>query len=245
MLAALAAGLFAAILMTPLQYRHIIPIILHAETYEGVHSHGDEGAIKVDATKPQSDHAHSDDSPHQHAEPTAKVKPVPTGKESMSRIWNTILANMVMGGGYGLLMIGVSLASGIPVTVASGLVWGALGWLSVQLLPALGLPPELPGFPHVELVARQYWWVCTVFASVVGFWCALRTNSNSLRIFGALILIVPHAYGAPQPVDLTSAVPAYLAAQYAVASLSTMLFFWLALGLALGWAMDRMKLETR
>jgi cobalt transporter subunit CbtA len=259
LLAAIAAGLVAGILMSPLQFIKMIPIIVHAEQFEGVakHDHGTKAA-PVDH---EADHVHDDGTKH-----TADIKPVGANETAalaghmhgdasiaadaesgdplwLGRIWNTVLANLVTGAGYGLLMAAVSLACGVNVTFASGLVWGALGWLCVQLLPALVLPPELPGFPHVDLNTRQYWWVLTVIASVMGFWLALLCKTTPLRIAGAALLVAPHVYGAPQPIDLTSAVPAYLASQYAIASLSTMLFHWLVLGLALGFFMDRMKID--
>lgn len=258
LLAAIAAGLVAGILMSPLQYTKVVPIILHAEEFEG-HAHGVNGAEAAPVVK-KSEHSHGDGTtPSAGHEPVAADSTVAksdhvddeatkTGAASeeplwLGRVWNTVLANLVSGAGYGLLMAAVSLACGVNVTFSSGLVWGTLGWLCVQLLPALGLPPELPGFPHIDLNERQYWWAATVAASVMGFWLALLSKSTLMRIFGAVLLVSPHAYGAPQPVDISSLVPAYLAAQYAVASLATMLFFWLVLGLSLGWFMDRLKLQ--
>jgi cobalt transporter subunit CbtA len=140
-------------------------------------------------------------------------------------------------------MAGVSMASGVNVTFSTGLVWGVLGWLSVQFLPSLGLPPELPGFPTADLSVRKIWWVATVGLSIFGFWLLLLTRSKATKGVGLAALMAPHVYGAPQPVNIASEVPAYLASQYAVATMATTLFFWLALGLALGFIMDRMKLE--
>jgi cobalt transporter subunit CbtA len=257
LLAALAAGLVAGVLMTPLQYTKVIPLILYAEQFEGEthHDHGAQAASVIQKV----DHVHSDGAAHSadhtavdandaekaaaHAHPEA-AEAANDAPLLLGRIWNTVLANLVTGAGYGLLMAGISMAVGVNVTFATGLIWGVLGWLCVQFLPALGLAPELPGFPEIDLAARKTWWVLTILASVVGFWLILLTKSNATRILGAALLIAPHVYGAPQPVDISSNVPAYLAAQYAVATLFTMLFFWVSLGLALGWFMDRAKLET-
>jgi predicted cobalt transporter CbtA len=60
-----------------------------------------------------------------------------------------------------------------------------------------------------------------------------------LRAAGAALLIGPQLYGAPKPADISSDVPAYLAAEFVMASLSTTLFFWLALGILMGLFMDR------
>lgn len=257
LLAALAAGLVAGILMSPLQYTKVIPIIKHAEQFEGSahHEHG--------VTSAKVDHVHSDGTAHsadhqnvvasdeekaganQHvgAAETAAAQE-PEEPLSFGRFWNTILANLVTASGFALLMAGVSMATGINVTFKSGLVWGVLGWLCVQFLPALGLPPELPGFPEVDLTSRQTWWVATVALSILGFWLLLLTKSRTTKALGLVVLIAPHVYGAPQPVDISSAVPAYLAAQYVVAALATTLFMWLTLGLTLGFFMDRVTIET-
>ena len=109
----------------------------------------------------------------------------------------------------------------------------------------LGLPPELPGFPYADLTERQIWWVATVIAVDCRFLVAVPYKSHWFRALGVLLLIAPHVYGAPQPVDISSAVPAYLASQYATASLGDDVVLlagawaWRSAGL---W--DRMKPET-
>ncbi|MGL4488771.1 MAG: CbtA family protein [Rhizobiaceae bacterium] len=262
LLAALAAGLLAGILMTPLQYTKVIPIIKHAEMFEGGHSH-DHGAASA-----KVDHVHSDGTAHSaehevvtatdaekagahtHSEPAeaSSAKSSSAHEEEplfLGRFWNTLFTGLVTGAGFALLLAGVSMAAGVNVTFSTGLVWGVLGWLCVQFLPSLGLPPALPGFPHADLSERQVWWVATVGLSIIGFWLMLLTKSQATRALGMVALLAPHLYSAPQPVDISSAVPAYLAAQYVVATLATTLFFWVALGLALGFFMDRMKIEER
>ncbi len=257
LLAAIAAGLVAGILMSPLQYTKVIPIIKHAEQFEGEHSHDHGASAKVD-------HVHSDGTAHtadhevisaseadkagahRHDGP-AEVSAAKSGDEPLGfgRFSNTLLTGLVTSAGFALLMAGVSMAAGVNVTFATGLVWGVLGWLCVEFLPALGLPPALPGFPHADLALRQIWWVATVGLSIIGFWLLLLTKSQASRALGLVALLAPHVYGAPQPVDITSDVPAYLAAQYAVAILATTLFFWVALGLVLGFIMDRMKIKQK
>jgi cobalt transporter subunit CbtA len=209
LLAALAAGLFAGILMTPVQLRQTVPLILHAEQFEAAGHHDHGAAERADAPQPEK------------------------------RLWNTLLANLVTGAGFALLMAGVSLISGAPVRFANGLAWGAAGWLAVQFLPGLGLPPELPGFPIVDVTARQVWWTAAVAASVIGLALLFLSQSTALRVAGAALLLGPQLYGAPRPADIASEVPAYLAAEFVMASLATAMFFWLALGLALGFMMDR------
>ncbi len=221
LLAALAAGLLAGILMTPVQMRQVVPILLQAEQFEGAAPH---------------DHA-AGAAAHAHVEavgPVSEEKPLPLG-----RFWNTVFANLVTGAGFALLMTGVSLVTGVSIRFSTGLAWGAAGWLAVQFLPGIGLPPELPGFPYVDLQARQYWWIAAVAASIVGLALLFLRGESIARAAGIALLLAPHLYGAPQPADIASNVPAYLAAEYVMAALSTTLFFWLALGLILGFFMDR------
>ena len=56
---------------------------------------------------------------------------------------------------------------------------------------------------------------------------------------GIVLIAAPQVYGAPQPADLSSAVPAVLGAEFAVAALATTLFFWIVLGLSLGFANEK------
>jgi cobalt transporter subunit CbtA len=232
LLAALAAGLLAGMLMTPVQYRQVVPIILHAETFEGDGGHSHAAA---------QDHAHEDGTAHDAAHGTAAAAP-DVAEEApflLGRFWNTVVANLVTGAGFALLMAGVSLLSGVSVRFSTGLAWGAAGWLAVQFLPGIGLPPELPGFPFVDLQARQVWWTATVAASVAGMTLLFLRPQTWARILGIALLLAPHLYGAPKPADIAAKVPAFLAAEYVMAALSTTLFFWLALGLILGFLMDR------
>jgi cobalt transporter subunit CbtA len=229
LLAALAAGMLAGILMTPVQSMRVTPLILHAEEFE------------VQAP----DHHTSDPEPADAAAQNAAAEHTAAETEGapptllFGRSVNTLLANLVTGAGFALLLAGVSLVSGIPVTFAAGLAWGAAGWLAVQFLPSLGLPPELPGFPYVDLKARQYWWIGTVAASVFGMALLFLRKENFARFAGVALILAPHLVGAPQPADITSKVPAFLAAEFVMAALSTTLFFWLALGLLMGFFMDR------
>ena len=242
LLAAIAAGLTAGFLMTPVQAVKVVPLIVQAETYEsGAHDHG-AADMHDDGQSPTADHqaVPANQTAAQDHGDTVEVG----GKPLYMRFFNTLLANLVTGAGYGLLMAGVSLAAGVRISFLTGLAWGFGGWLCVQLLPALGLPPALPGFPHADLTVRQVWWVATVILSMAGFWLLFLYKSQWFRALGVLLLFAPHYWGAPQPTDLASDVPAYLASQYATASLATTLFFWLVLGLALGWIWDRMKPET-
>jgi cobalt transporter subunit CbtA len=228
LLAAIAAGLLAGLLMTPVHLRQVVPLILEAEKFETSHSH-DAAAV----------HVHDDGAQHVHEAAEAPVAADAATETGLSRNWNTLLANLVTGAGFGLLLAGVSLLSGLGLTFSSGLAWGAAGWLAIQFLPAIGLPPELPGFPFVDVQARQYWWLATAAASVLGMLALVSRKGLAATVIGIALIVAPHLYGAPQPADISSKVPAFLAAEFVTASLSTTLFFWLVLGLALGFLLER------
>jgi cobalt transporter subunit CbtA len=249
LLAAILAGLIAGVFMTAAQELRVVPLILQAETYE------DRAAPYPEGSAP---HEHSGLQPTDFSAALAgTLQPVTPALAhdaeahsgaahedggilfGMSRFSGTLVANLVTGAGFGLLLAGISLLAGRPLTLQTGLTWGALGWLAVHMLPALGLPPELPGFPAGNLPARQNWWLATTVLSGIGLGLMALRRESLAKIGGLVLIALPHLYGAPQPSDLASPVPAVLGAEFAVAALATTLAFWLALGLMLGAISDR------
>lgn len=253
LLAALVAGLFTGAVTTAAQEYRVVPLILHAEEFEG----GDQPAADPATQTPATE-------THDHSSLGTGVKAFPglsaiaslfnpvtpayaheTGEEEggimfgMSRFSGTLIANLVTGTGFALLLAGVSLVSGHAVTVANGAIWGAAGWLAVHMLPAVGLPPELPGFPAAELGDRQVWWIASVLLSALGLYLVILRPETLAKVAGLVLIAAPLAWGAPQPADITSAVPAVLAAEFAVAALATALFSWIVLGLVLGFLNEK------
>jgi cobalt transporter subunit CbtA len=157
LLAALAAGLIAGMAMTPAQYVKTIPLIMQAEAYENGgagHHHGDAAA--------------SDEAAHDHGADQSMF--------GFGRLGDTIVANLVAGAGFALMLAAVALLLGVEFPtgtagVTRGLLFGAAAWFCVQLAPAMSLPPAVPGFPYADLGDRQAWWMITVAASAVGLWC--------------------------------------------------------------------------
>ncbi|WP_139976141.1 CbtA family protein [Ochrobactrum sp. CGA5] len=220
LLATLAAGLLAGLLVTPAMYLKTVPLIIQAETYEGAgagHSHGEAEAA-----------------PHDHGAIAADAEE--EGAElPFGRLGNTILANLVAGAGFALLLGGVALLLGRRITVQNGIYWGIVGFFAVAFLPALGLSPELPAMPAADLAQRQLWWIATVVLSGLGLYLIVLRQEIWAKILGLVLIVAPHLYGAPHPEDISSPVPSLLASQYAVASLATNLFMWAVIGLTLGW----------
>ncbi|WP_349434975.1 CbtA family protein [Pararhizobium sp. A13] len=246
LLAALVAGLIAGVFTTVAQTARVVPIILHAEEYEGK-----EPAAEQPATTEGQQHS-SLGSTSAIGEILAAFSPITPAYAhegehedeggimfGMSRFSGTLLANLVTGTGFSLLLTGISLLIGYPITLRNGVLWGACGWLAVHMLPAIGLPPELPGFPAADLHDRQIWWIATVLLSGAGLYMLALRPEIIAKIVGLAVLAVPHIYGAPQPADISSPVPAVLGAEFAVAALATALASWIVLGLVSGYINDR------
>ena len=235
LLAALVAGLFVGVLMTPVQYAGVVPLILHAEEYEhaGGHQHANLRPDRGFAIVSQAEAHSSASTGGDEAEANASL--------FESRLLGTVLANIVAGGGFALVLAGVALLVGRGITRANGLYWGIAGFAAIALAPALGLPPELPAMPVADLFDRQMWWVMTVLLTAAALWLFVFRREVWAKVTGVVLLVVPHLVGAPHPSDLASAVPPTLAAEFAVASLVTGAVFWVLLGLGVGTAMDRMR----
>ncbi|MBO0663548.1 CbtA family protein [Jiella sp. MQZ9-1] len=248
LLATLVAGLFVGVVMTPVQYAGVIPLILHAEVYE---QGGDAGP---------PEHAAGLVAPAEAAERAAPqgVRPIPVHATAAapandearananlfaSRLIGTLSANIVTGCGFALMLAAVALLAGRRITFANGAFWGLAGFACVALAPALGLPPELPAMPVADLTARQIWWVATALLTAAGLYGLVLRQETVAKIAGIALLFAPHLVAVPRPADLSSPIPPTLAAEFAVASLATGAVFWVLLGLALGALMDRFGSE--
>ncbi|MCG6857554.1 MAG: CbtA family protein [Salaquimonas sp.] len=227
LLAAVLAGVAAGVFATAAQSVRVTPLILQAETYEnggghdhhaGGHDHGTTAGTEVAETDEGGAWAPAD---------------------GWERTFFTLMANIVVGAGFALVITAVILVTGRTVTLTSGLAWGLAGFIVFVLAPGLGLPPELPGTAAADLTARQTWWLATVLATGAGLGI-LAFRRQALWIVAALALIAaPHLYGAPQPAEHEALVPANLAVEFAIASIATGFVYWLFLGGLLGFVLDR------
>lgn len=195
----LGAGLLAGFLAGVLHLTTTTPLILEAERYE---------AAAADHPPPAS---------------------LPEREQlDAGRATATVIADMVVGAGFGLLLTAAFGLSGRQPGVADGFGWGMAGFLAVVLAPATGLPPELPGAPAAPLHDRQLWWLLTVVLSVTGAWFAWF--GGRWRWLAPIAIVIPHIVGAPPPPDMESTVPAELAARFVALSIATGAAFWLMLG---------------
>lgn len=221
---ALLAGLVTGLLCALLQYLLVEPDILLAERYE-------TGELTHFAAPADHDHATAPADPAAEAgqdHPASNVEPSPLQRQAL-----TVLFSVLTYCGYALVLLGgirLAEASDITIGPAQGLLWGLAGFLTFQLMPALGLAPELPGTPAVDLSARQYWWAATAAATAVGLWFAAYGTALWQRLAGAGVLAAPHLWGAPEPETFGGIVPPELAASFAAHSLGVGLITWVVLG---------------
>jgi cobalt transporter subunit CbtA len=224
--AAVLSGLVAGLAMSAVQQWRVVPLILEAEVYENA---APEAAVAP--AEPMHDAATP---AHEHDENAWAPQDGP------ERIFYTVLANTLASIGFAFLLAAISVLSGIEITARNGVIWGLGGFVALQLAPAFGLPPELPGMPAADLVARQVWWIGTALATGAGMLVIARLRNWTGIVIAAVLIIAPHLIGAPQITgEHTSAVPAHLATAFAANSLATGALFWLIAGPLLGWLNER------
>lgn len=216
--AAMAAGVLAAVLITVVEAFTTTPLILAAEELE-------IGAPVIhDQLQPENGQIDPDTVSHAH-DPNAWA---PT--DGLERFLYTVLANAVTGIAFALfLVVGLTFGERKPDLIKSMLLAMA-GFATFTLGPVMGLAPELPAMPSVDLQDRQIWWAFTVAFTFCGLICLFWTQSNALKVLGIVVLAVPHIWGAPQPTTMSSQVPATLAAHFAATSIVISALFWAMIG---------------
>ncbi len=229
-LCALLVGLLTGLFDSAVQRWQVVPLILAGEVFEA-------------AAVPEG-HEHADGAPHSDG-PEAWAP-----QDGLERTAYTVLANVLNDAGSALLLLPfmawwnrqrrgqpLALHNGHGASVRHGLLWGAAAWFCLFALPALGLPPELPGMQAAALHARQLWWVLTAVCGVGGLamLCLVRAK---WRVLGLGLLVLPFAVGAPKlegsPFAGLGAQAAaqmqLLAARFAVATAVDSALQWLLLG---------------
>lgn len=206
---AVVAGLLAGALLTAVQQLQVMPIILEAETYE--------------VTVPEATtHAHADGSSHEHEGWSPE--------DGLERTFWTGVANVGMGIGFALLLAAAFSLRGNNVSWRQGLVWGLGGYAAFFVLPAVGLPPELPGTESSALHDRQAWWLLTVTLSAAGIVLLALARGWAWKVAGAVLIAMPHLIGAPHPESHTALAPPDLLRTFIVATAIANAVFWAVLG---------------
>jgi cobalt transporter subunit CbtA len=209
---ALFAGLIAGLFAAGLQLVFLVPLISEAELYETgtlIHFGGAEAAA------------------HDHA----------AGEADVARTLLTVLMTVLTTCGFALVLVaGFALAERrglVRIDLRSGLMFGLAAFAATQLMPSLGLSPELPGAAAGELTARQLWWLATVAGTLAGLGL-IAWGGKAAKVAGAALIAAPHLWGAPHPHDFEGVVPPELAALFAARVLAVGALGWAALGALAG-----------
>jgi cobalt transporter subunit CbtA len=203
--AALCAGLLAGVFAALAHHIGTVPMILQAEAYE----------------RPM---------PTAHGHPTAWEP-----ENGAERTAYTLLADVLTGVGFALLLgAGLSLRGG-EVGWREGLFWGLAGFATFSVAPSLGVPPQLPGNEAAPLFDRQLWWLGTAVATGGALALMAFTTRARWAILAVILIVLPHLYGAPEPAAQVAGAPPALVHRFIVAATVVNFLFWLILGASTGY----------
>lgn len=227
------AGLVAGVVLACMQAYATVPLILKAEVYEqagGGHTHDHSAAPAANAG---DTNAMTSAAPAE-AEAAAPEDEGWSPADGFERFAFNVVANVVTGIGFALILVAASEFAGGIGNWRQGLFWGLAGFAVFTLAPNLGLPPELPAMPAADLTQRQIWWTATVVATAAGLGLLAFRKSLPLALIAVALIVAPHIVGAPQPDSFESPIPEGLHHQFVVAVTLTNLVFWLVLGAVVG-----------
>ena len=230
--AAVLGGLIAGAFYAVINHVFVVPLLLEAETYEvaepvaggtdgHAHDHGGEAA----------------GSAHHDEEAWAP-------EDGSERTTYTVITSFVTAVGFALLL-SAAYALRRRVTWQQGILWGLAGFIAVNLAPALGIPPKLPGEAVGDIGDRQVWWIATAILTAGGI--AVLTLVRRYWNFAGLVLVaIPHIWGAPTGGNGEGGlVPDDLAETFVATSLSTNAVFWIVLGVATAFVFERFARGAR
>ena len=153
----------------------------------------------------------------------------------------TLLADILTGVGFALLVgAGLTLRGG-EVGWRQGLLWGLAGFATFVIAPSLGLPPQLPGTEAAPLFDRQLWWLVTAVATGCALALIAFTTRARWTILAAILIVLPHLYGAPEPPEQIAAALGPLTHHFIVAATVVNFLFWLILGASTGYFHERLQ----
>lgn len=225
--AVVLAGMLSGLLLAAVQKIQVSQIILKAEEYEDAAAAAAAAAAALVAAAPAA-HTHSAAQSHEHEQD--EWQPA----NGLERTLFTALADVTMAVGFGLLLAVAFCLRGEKGGWRTGLLWGLAGYVVFFAAPSLGLHPEIPGTEAAPLADRQFWWSMTAALTAGGLSLLVFAKHWPLKVIGAVLLIVPHLIGAPQPEMHHSAAPAELAHAFIYATAIANAVFWLALGSLMG-----------
>ncbi len=85
-----------------------------------------------------------------------------------ARLVLTTVSTVPLAIGYALLVVAGMVIRGERPDMPRGVAWGAGGFVSFALAPALGVPPEIAGMGGGDIVGHQAWRIATACATAAG-----------------------------------------------------------------------------
>ena len=144
------------------------------------------------------------------------------------------LVNVSLAVAYALLLGVASTLRGGLSAWRQGLYWGLAGYSIFFVAPSLGLPPVVPGTLDADVEARQLWWLMTVFDTALGLWLLVFSKTKLNQLFGLVLLISPHAIGAPHPEVIGSVGNTQIVPNFIILTAFANALFWMAIGALMG-----------
>jgi cobalt transporter subunit CbtA len=231
---ALVAGCAAWLLAAVLHFAFVQKYILLGEDYEtgaAVHFGGVAPATDDHATEEAHTHDAADEG-HSHDDAGAST--------TTRNLWTTVFFGLVYVAYAMILVAGFGLARVYDkvITAREGLLWGIAGFAAFQLVPAMGLAPELPGTMAADLGARQVWWWGTAAATAVGLGLLGYGRGLVTTLVAVALLAAPHIIGAPELEGFSGVAPPEVAAAFSARVLGVGLAVWALMGWVAGhvWA---------
>jgi len=233
---ALLVGAVSGLVLTAVQFWQVIPIIKHAERFEGE-------SAPAPATQA---HAHTG---HEHSHEHSAEAWAP--QDGLERTGFTLLSNVLIGAGLAMVLLAAMVTTlrskgGKRLDWRHGLLWGGAGYAVFFLAPSLGLPPEIPGAAAAPLEARQWWGLFAVLCTAAGI-AGAAFGKSPWRWAALGLLVVPHLIGAPHTTTEMFAGQSpgavaeleQLAHDFIGATAIANAALWITLGLASAWAVQR------
>lgn len=205
---ALFAGAASGLIAALLQLWFVQPVLLHAELYES-------GALL-----------------HFGAASNIPAAQDLGGFDAL-RDGLSIVFTMLIYSAYAMVLLALMAVAeerGAAITARTGLVWGIAGFVAVHFAPGFSLAPEVPGVAAADVTLRQIWWFATAAMAAAAMGLIGFGKGWMAWIGAAVLLLAPHAYGAPEPEVFTGPVPTEIGALFAARALGVGLAAWVLLG---------------
>ena len=153
-----------------------------------------------------------------------------------------ILTNISLAVAFALLLGVASTLRGGLSSWRQGLCWGLAGYSIFFVAPSLGLSPVVPATLDTDIEARQLWWLMTVFDTALGLWLLVFAKTKLNQLFGLVLLISPHAIGAPHPEVTGSVANAEIVPNFIIVTAFANALFWMVLGAVMGLLAQKNKI---